>query len=42
MNVCEYVFVGSIRPNLRDLENNVVPSVADKWRDLGVQLLARP
>ena len=27
------------RPLLKDLYERVVPSVADKWRDIGVQLL---
>ena len=27
------------RPILKDLYEHVVPSVADKWRDIGVQLL---
>ena len=30
---------GDDRPILRDLYDHVVPSVADKWRDLGVKLL---
>jgi len=33
------MFVGNNCPILRDLHSYVVPSVADKWRDLGVQLL---
>ena len=31
--------IGSDRPSLRELHNHVVINVADKWRDLGVQLL---
>jgi len=31
--------VGGDRPKLRDLVNHVVPSVANKWYDLGLQLL---
>ena len=33
------VYVGSDRPSLRELYNHVVINAADKWRDLGVQLL---
>ena len=32
--------VGSKRPLLKDLHDHVLLEVADKWRDLGVQLLA--
>ena len=32
-------YIGSGRPSLTDLYNLVVNNVADKWRDLGVQLL---
>ena len=31
--------VGSDRPSLKDLYDHVVNNVADRWRDLGVQLL---
>ena len=31
--------IGSDRPSLKDLYDHVVNNVADKWRDLGVQLL---
>ena len=31
--------LGSDRPSLKDLYNHVVNNVADKWEDLGVQLL---
>ena len=31
--------IGSDRPSLRELYNHVVINVADKWRDLGVQLM---
>ena len=31
--------IGSGRPSLKDLSDLVVNNVADKWRDLGVQLL---
>ena len=31
--------IGHDRPKLRDLVNHVVPSVATKWYDLGLQLL---
>ena len=33
------VCIGSDRPFLRDLHDYVVNRVADKWRDLGIQLL---
>ena len=33
------VLIGSGRPTLKDLYDHVVIKVADKWRDLGVQLL---
>lgn len=33
------VYTGSDRPSLKDLYDHVVPKVADKWEDLGVQLL---
>ena len=33
------MYTGDDRPILRDLYNQVVPSVADKWRGLGVHLL---
>ena len=33
------MYTGDDRPILRDLYDHVVPSVADKWRDLGVKLL---
>ena len=33
------VYTGSDRPSLKDLYDHVVPNVADKWEDLGVQLL---
>ena len=33
------MYTGDARPILRDLYDHVVPSVADKWRDLGVTLL---
>ena len=33
------MYTGDARPILRDLYDHVVPSVADKWRDLGVKLL---
>ena len=33
------VLIGSSRPSLKDLHNHVVPNVAHKWKDLGVQLL---
>ena len=36
---CQLICVGYDRPILKDLCNHVVPGVADKWRDLGVQLL---
>ena len=31
--------IGSGRPSLKDLSDLVVNNVADKWRDLGMQLL---
>ena len=34
-----YIFTGNAHPILRDLYDQVVPSVAHKWRDLGVYLL---
>ena len=36
-----FLFLSGIynRPLLRDLYDHVVPSVADKWRDIGVHLL---
>ena len=33
------MYTGDDHPILRDLYDHVVPSVADKWRDLGVKLL---
>ena len=36
-----HMYIGSDRPLLRDLHDHVVNRVADKWRDLGVQLLPR-
>ena len=33
------VYTGNDRPSLKDLYDHVVPNVADKWEDLGVQLL---
>ena len=33
------VAIGSDRPSLKDLNDHVVNNVADKWRDLGIQLL---
>ena len=44
MRVCEglsmiIMYTGDSRPLLRDLYDQVVPSVADMWRDLGVRLL---
>ena len=33
------IYTGDDRPILRDLYDHVLPSVADKWRDLGVELL---
>ena len=33
------MYIGSDRPSLKDLHDHVVMQVADKWRDLGVQLL---
>ena len=33
------MYTGDSRPILRDLYDQVVPSIADKWKDLGVQLL---
>ena len=33
-----FACVGNDRPLLRDLHDHVVPKVAHKWRDLGVQL----
>ena len=39
---CLFVSIFSLgydRPSLRDLHNHVIPAVASKWRDLGVQLL---
>ena len=32
-------FIENDRPALKDLHNHVVPHIADKWEDLGVQLL---
>jgi len=32
-------FVENDRPALKDLHDHVVPHIADKWDDLGVQLL---
>ena len=34
-----YKLLGCNRPLLKDLYEFVVPSVADRWRDIGVQLL---
>ena len=34
-----YKLLGCDRPQLKDLYEHVVPLVADKWRDIGVQLL---
>ena len=34
-----YKLLGCNRPLLKDLYKFVVPSVADRWRDIGVQLL---
>ena len=31
--------IGNERPSLKDLYDHVLMNVADKWRDLGVQLL---
>ena len=31
--------IGSDRPSLKDLHDHVVNNVADKWRDLGLQLV---
>ena len=31
--------IGSSHPLLKDLYEHVVPTIADKWRDVGVQLL---
>ena len=33
------MYIGNYRPLLRDLYDHVVNDVADKWKDLGVQLL---
>ena len=33
------IFTGNDRPSLKDLYNHVVPDAAQKWKDLGVQLL---
>lgn len=33
------LYVGHCRPLLKDLHNHVVPKIADRWRDVGVQLL---
>ena len=35
----KHIFLGRDRPELRDLVNHVVPSVANHWYDLGLQLL---
>ena len=32
-------YIGSDRPSLKDLYDHVINNVADKWEDLGVQLL---
>jgi len=37
-SLCTYT-VGDDRPSLKDLHNHIVPGIADKWKDLGVQLL---
>ena len=39
--ICDYscLCIGFNRPILRDLYNHVVPEVAVKWKDLGIQLL---
>ena len=31
--------LGCDRPLERDLNNHVIPEVADKWREIGVELL---
>ena len=33
------MLVGCDRPAERDLNNHVIPEIADKWRDIGVELL---
>ena len=34
-----FTFIGNDRPSLKDLHDHVVMEVADRWKDLGVQLL---
>ena len=33
------LFVGHGRPSLKDLYTHVAPTIADRWKDIGVQLL---
>ena len=33
------MLLGCDRPSERDLNNHVIPEVADKWREIGVELL---
>ena len=47
LNVClHYVYfikaIGQIKPPHRDLLNVLIPKVADKWHELGIQLLDQP
>ena len=36
---CIHAHIGSDRPSLKDLYDHVVPKVAVKWEDIGIQLL---
>ena len=37
--IMNIVHIGNDRPSLKDLHDHVVMKVADRWKDLGVQLL---
>ena len=39
INLSFFSFIGNSRPLLKDLYEHVVPVIADKWEDIGVQLL---
>ena len=39
---CMYIIIGGDRPLVKDLHRHVLTNVAEKWDDLGYQLLVRP